>query len=197
MKHCFLLGITLAALVMPAGCSQEPGPTEAVQQAAAPAKPDFELPPGEFTLSVFPAEITLRGKDDRQNVLVQAVDPDGVTRDVTKAVKLSLTSAGPTTLEGASLTAKANGETRLIAELSGRKAEAAVSVQGIEAARAVSFRLDVMPVFMKHGCNNGSCHGAARGKDGFMLSLFGYDPEGDYFRLTRQMIRRRACCSKK
>ncbi|HLQ45175.1 MAG TPA: DUF1549 domain-containing protein, partial [Planctomycetaceae bacterium] len=40
-------------------------------------------------------------------------------------------------------------------------------------------------------CNNGSCHGAARGKDGFHLSLFGYDPAGDYFRLTRQLIGRR------
>jgi hypothetical protein len=55
----------------------------------------------------------------------------------------------------------------------------------------VSFRLDVMPVFMKHGCNNGSCHGAARGKDGFHLSLFGYDPAGDYYRLTRQIVGRR------
>src|SRR5205085_786475 len=35
------------------------------------------------------------------------------------------------------------------------------------------------------------CHGASRGKDGFQLSLFGYDAEGDYFRLTRQMIGRR------
>ncbi len=46
-------------------------------------------------------------------------------------------------------------------------------------------------MFMKHGCNNGSCHGAARGKDGFMLSLFGYDPAGDYYRLTRQIVGRR------
>ena len=58
-------------------------------------------------------------------------------------------------------------------------------------SRPVSFRLDVMPIFMKHGCNNGSCHGAARGKDGFMLSLFGYDPAGDYYRLTRQIVGRR------
>ena len=56
---------------------------------------------------------------------------------------------------------------------------------------APSFRLDVMPVLMKAGCNTGGCHGAARGKDGFHLSLFGYDPEGDYFRLTREMSARR------
>ena len=57
--------------------------------------------------------------------------------------------------------------------------------------RPVSFKLDVMPVFFRAGCNSGSCHGAARGKDGFRLSLFGYDPDGDYFRLTEQIVGRR------
>ena len=46
-------------------------------------------------------------------------------------------------------------------------------------------------MFFRAGCNSGGCHGAAAGKDGFHLSLFGYDPAGDYFRLTRQMIGRR------
>jgi len=44
---------------------------------------------------------------------------------------------------------------------------------------------------MKAGCNVGSCHGAARGKDGFRLSLFGYDPDGDYYRLSREIPGRR------
>ena len=48
-----------------------------------------------------------------------------------------------------------------------------------------------MPVFMRAGCNTGSCHGAARGKDGFRLSLFGFDPVGDHHRLTREMGTRR------
>ena len=55
----------------------------------------------------------------------------------------------------------------------------------------VTFRNDVMPVFARTGCNMGSCHGAARGKDGFRLSLFGFDPAGDHFRLTREMAGRR------
>jgi hypothetical protein len=56
---------------------------------------------------------------------------------------------------------------------------------------APSFRLDVMPVFFRAGCNSGGCHGAAIGKDGFHLSLFGYDPSGDYHRLTQQIVGRR------
>jgi len=56
---------------------------------------------------------------------------------------------------------------------------------------APSFRRDVMPVFFRAGCNAGSCHGSARGKDGFMLSLFGYDAKGDYYRITQEMVGRR------
>jgi len=55
----------------------------------------------------------------------------------------------------------------------------------------VSFRNDVMPVFLRGGCNAGGCHGAARGKDGFRLGLFGYDPAGDHHRLTREQAVRR------
>ena len=54
-----------------------------------------------------------------------------------------------------------------------------------------SFRNDVMPVFFRAGCNAGTCHGSARGKDGFQLSLFGYDPAGDYRRVVDEMVGRR------
>jgi len=63
------------------------------------------------------------------------------------------------------------------------------------AARAAepvpSFRRDVMPVLFRSGCNSGTCHGSARGKDGFLLSLFGFDTKGDYYRITEEMIGRR------
>jgi hypothetical protein len=56
---------------------------------------------------------------------------------------------------------------------------------------AVSFRKDVMPILFRAGCNAGTCHGSARGKDGFMLSLFGYDAKGDYHRIVNEMVGRR------
>ena len=58
-------------------------------------------------------------------------------------------------------------------------------------AEGPSFKNDVMPLFMRGGCNSGSCHGAARGKEGFKLSLFGYDPDGDYYRLLEEYVGRR------
>jgi hypothetical protein len=62
---------------------------------------------------------------------------------------------------------------------------------GETATDVPSFRQNIMPVFFRAGCNVGSCHGAARGKDGFMLSLFGYDPAGDYFRIVNDVAGRR------
>ena len=54
-----------------------------------------------------------------------------------------------------------------------------------------SFRQDIMPILFRAGCNAGTCHGAAKGKDGFMLSLFGYDPAGDYHRIVNDITGRR------
>ena len=64
-------------------------------------------------------------------------------------------------------------------------------VSGQGAATPVGFQRDVIPVFTRAGCNAGTCHGASRGQDGFRLSLFGFDPAGDHFRLTREMAARR------
>ena len=76
-------------------------------------------------------------------------------------------------------------------EFAGQTVKVPVKVQRAKADRPITFKLDVMPVFMRAGCNPGGCHGAARGKDGFRLSLFGFDPDGDHYRLTREMNGRR------
>ena len=65
------------------------------------------------------------------------------------------------------------------------------STDAIAGEGQVSFRQDVMPVLFRAGCNQGTCHGSSRGKDGFSLSLFGYDAKGDYYRLTQEIIGRR------
>ena len=42
------------------------------------------------------------------------------------------------------------------------------------------FDTEIIPVLTRAGCNAGSCHGAAAGRGGFHLSLFGGDPASDY-----------------
>ena len=55
----------------------------------------------------------------------------------------------------------------------------------------VSFRGEVQPILTKYGCNSGACHGAAAGKNGFKLSLRGYDFGADHASMTRQAAGRR------
>jgi hypothetical protein len=45
---------------------------------------------------------------------------------------------------------------------------------------APQFDTEIVPVLTKAGCNAGACHGAAAGRGGFHLSLFGGDPASDY-----------------
>src|SRR6056297_603308 len=76
-------------------------------------------------------------------------------------------------------------------EPNGSEVRIPVKVSNATVRPAISFKKDVMPVLTRSGCNTGSCHGAARGKDGFRLSLFGFDPDGDHFRVTREIGARR------
>ena len=55
----------------------------------------------------------------------------------------------------------------------------------------VDFERHVMGLVSKAGCNSGSCHGSFQGKNGFRLSLFGYEPAFDYAALTRDNFGRR------
>src|SRR5436853_2387079 len=57
---------------------------------------------------------------------------------------------------------------------------------------AVSFRTDVIAALSHAGCNAGACHGSPQGKNGFRLSLRGYDPDLDYHTVTREAEGRRA-----
>jgi hypothetical protein len=142
-------------------------------------------------IDVYPADMSLTDKADYQRFLVVATRDDGVTLDVTTQAAVKLADAKVARLEGAAVYPVADGATTLDVSYNGLATAATIDVQGAETELPVSFHLDVMPVFMRSGCNTGSCHGAARGKDGFRLSLFGFDPQGDYYRLTREIGTRR------
>ncbi|WP_440594311.1 DUF1549 and DUF1553 domain-containing protein [Schlesneria sp.] len=142
-------------------------------------------------INVYPPEVNLTTHSDRQRVVVQAVQADGITRDIGKEAKFTLANPALCRREGTTFHPVADGQTELKVEFGGQSQTIPVKVERAAESRPISFKLDVMPVWMKTGCNTGSCHGAARGKDGFRLSLFGYDPDGDYQRITRELPGRR------
>ncbi|MCH2212803.1 MAG: DUF1549 and DUF1553 domain-containing protein [Fuerstiella sp.] len=55
----------------------------------------------------------------------------------------------------------------------------------------VDFDNDLQPILTRRGCNQGACHGKARGQGGFQLSLLGFDSDFDHEAITRDVRGRR------
>lgn len=55
----------------------------------------------------------------------------------------------------------------------------------------VGFREQIIPLLTKLGCNAGACHGAAAGRGGMSLSLFGSRPAADYEEIVVDLQGRR------
>ena len=124
------------------------------------------------SLEVFPPDVNLETKLDRQTYIVQAWFADGLSRDVTAEAKVAFANPALVKRDGNTIHPLADGATEMVVEFGGKVVKLPVKVKDAAADRPISFKLDVMPIFMRSGCNTGSCHGAARGKDGFRLSLF-------------------------
>jgi hypothetical protein len=139
----------------------------------------------------YPSDIGLYNARDRQTITVQALFADGVTRDVTAEATITVTDKNLIKLEGTTLTPTADGETTVSVVFGGKTLSLPAVVKDSTVTPELSFKLDIMPIFMKTNCNTGSCHGAASGRDGFRLSLFGFDHVGDYQRVTREIGNRR------
>jgi WD40 repeat protein len=61
----------------------------------------------------------------------------------------------------------------------------------IAKVQSPSFVRDVLPALSKAGCMAGSCHAKAEGQNGFKLSVFNYDPRGDYAEIVKEARGRR------
>ena len=171
-----------------------PWPAGAVLAAKAKtALPRWDASPDPQILSIeaFPKNVALETAADFHRLIVIAHFKDASTHDITAQSKLTLADHSLAHLLGTALTPKKDGATSLRIDYRGLTTEVPVTVKDAEKPRPISFQLDVMPVLTAAGCNTGSCHGSARGQDGFHLSLFGYDPKGDHFRLTTEMAGRR------
>ncbi len=143
------------------------------------------------SLAAYPDTITLETARDFHSFVAVATFEDDVTQDVTAKAKISLADPAVAKLDGFKLLPLKDGVTTLTVEWLDKKVDIPVTVKDAAKDRPVSYSMDVMPVFMRANCNTGSCHGSARGQDGFNLSLFGFDPVGDHFRLTKEIAGRR------
>ncbi len=142
-------------------------------------------------LKIFPEAITLTGPNAHQQLLVQATRDQQVQEEVTQDVRWSLSANDVLELNGNRLQPLGNGTVTLTAEIGSQRTSIPVKVEGYDTPSKRTFRNHVQPILAKFGCSAGACHGAAAGKNGFKLSLRGYDDAGDFTALTRHALGRR------
>lgn len=141
---------------------------------------------------LLPHLVALHGPEDASQLLLQRQVADRIQGQISDGVTYSVEDESIATVSrSGKVTPKANGKTKLTAQHNGKTASAMVEVTEMGEPFQWSFRNDVEPVLTKAGCNVGACHGALAGKGGFRLSLGMYDPESDYFNITKQDLGRR------
>jgi hypothetical protein len=159
----------------------------------AAAEPDSRTDMGQVkSLDVFPSKVAFSFRSDRQRILVQAQFADGSTRDVTESATFEIQDSQIADWDAGTVVPKAAGHSSAVVTWQNVSSELEITVDESEVSeRPLRFRNDILPLLTRAGCNAGKCHGAASGKDGFRLSLYGFDPSGDHFRITREMSGRR------
>ncbi len=143
-------------------------------------------------LEIDPQTISIGEPRASQQILVTARYQDDSVRDITCFCDWSV--ADPSLLElkpHGLVSGLADGTTHVEIRAAGLKIRVPVTIRNTGQRRPVSFRREVMPVLSAAGCSDIRCHGAPSGKDGFRLSLWGFDPSLDYQQLTRDVWSRR------
>ena len=163
--------------------------SSSVGMAQAESPQDTTIP--KITaLKLQPDSLVLAHKRDVRRVLVSGRTEEGYWIDLSRAARFTLTSSTVQIDSEGYLHPIEAGTTKVTVSVSGKSVDLPVTVRSVDES-PISFVRDVMPTISKIGCNAGTCHGAAKGKNGFKLSLRGYDPDFDYQALIHDISGRR------
>jgi hypothetical protein len=177
----FYVGTLASALVTGVFAKEAGKPEVAVPRPALPKISGLELEP---------AKLTLHDARDARRVLVWGKTAEGGKIDLTSDAKFVSDSETVSIDADQYISAKGKGSAELTIAAAGQSAKLQVEVESADTL-PVRFVRDVVPVMSKIGCNAGTCHGSAKGKNGFKLSLRGYDPQFDYQALITDISGRR------
>lgn len=142
-------------------------------------------------IAIFPAQVRLTGPEAQQTMLVQETDGLLIGKQLREGVAFQSADEAVAKIENGVVVPTGNGKTTIAITVSGQTRSIPVTVERFDSPHVWSFRNQVQSVLTKTGCNGGACHGAVAGKNGFKLSLRGYDPDADFQSLTRQARGRR------
>ena len=143
-------------------------------------------------LRIQPESIHLSGPRSQQQIIVTGIYADKSQRDLTAFCQYS--AANPQVVavnKSGFVLPNSDGATELTITVGAKKSTIPVKVEKQTSLKPVSFRHEMIAVMSVGGCNSGACHGTPSGKNGFKLSLRGYDPTADYEQLTRDVTGRR------
>ena len=142
------------------------------------------------SLEIYPAEVTLSSIRDSRRVIVTGVTDDGQKIDVSSKATVSTSSPVCSVGDDGYVLPVMSGDGVIVVEAVGLKVEVPIHVTAVDAI-PVDFIREVNPILSKVGCNQGTCHGSQAGKNGFKLSLRGYDSVYDYRALVDDISGRR------
>lgn len=143
------------------------------------------------SLRVYPEKVLLKSQNETSNFIFQGTFLEGENRDLSHEVKVEIKPKGIIRVNKYKIIPIKNGRADILLSYKNQTKTVKVTVQGVKQYQNILFSQDVIPLLTKAGCNTGGCHGSSRGQDGFHLSLFGYDPKGDYHEITRKFNGRR------
>ncbi len=158
-------------------------PTDPQQRAALIGQPQ--------ALVVQPEAVTLAGPRAYQQILVTGKYADGTVRDLTPFCDFACETPDLADPGAGFVTPKKNGTGAFLITAGGQTARIPLIVKDFDKPQPVGFRREVIAALNVGGCNAGACHGTPSGKNGFKLSLRGFDPAADYVQLTRDVLGRR------
>jgi WD40 repeat protein len=142
-------------------------------------------------LSVQPPVVKLSRNYDYTQLIVNGWSAAGASSDLTREVAYTLSPDIAEISKTGLIQPKKNGAAQLTISFQGHKTMVPVEVTGVVDDFEPDYIRDVTPVISKLGCNAGTCHGARSGKNGFKLSLRGYDPIFDVRAFTDDLAGRR------
>lgn len=142
------------------------------------------------SIDILPTEIKLDHPLAYTQLIVTATLADGSKVDVTRRIEAELP---PFVIADSRRLVRpiGSGTATATIKIGNHSVSVPVVATGIGDDLEIDFVRDVNPVLSRLGCNQGACHGAQAGKNGFKLSLRGYDPIFDIRALTDDHAARR------
>lgn len=142
-------------------------------------------------LQVEPSQISFTNSREYAQLLITATLKEGGVVDVTRQVSIDASSGLVEASKLGMIQPKRDGQGAVTASLGSHKVSVPINVAGVLKVHAPDYVRDVKPIISRMGCDAGTCHGAKDGKNGFKLSLRGYDPIFDVRAFTDDVSSRR------